>query len=75
MFFHFSLISSHILFKFIESYVELMILRFSEAVTIQLNMSDNPPNLSNPALLFTNKLENAFKYGISYDEVSVVHIS
>lgn len=61
--------------KFIESYVELMKLRFCDDVRIQLNLPDNPPNISIPTLLFTNILENAFKYGISYEEASFVDIN
>lgn len=61
--------------KFIESYVELMKLRFCEEVKIQLNLPENPPNISIPTLLFTNILENAFKYGISYEQASFVDIN
>jgi hypothetical protein len=61
--------------KFIESYVELMKLRFSEEVSIQLNLPENPPKLSIPTLLFTNIIENAFKYGISYEHKSFVDIN
>ena len=61
--------------KFIESYVELMKLRFHEDVKIQLNLPENPPNISIPTLLFTNILENAFKYGISYEQKSFVFIN
>ncbi|MBU2940795.1 histidine kinase [Lacinutrix sp. C3R15] len=61
--------------KFIESYVELMKLRFHEDVKIQLNLPENPPKISIPTLLFTNILENAFKYGISYEQNSFVDIN
>ncbi|MFB9053825.1 sensor histidine kinase [Formosa undariae] len=61
--------------KFIASYVELMKLRFHEDVKIQLNLPENPPNISIPPLLFTNILENAFKYGISYEQKSFVYIN
>ncbi|MHA7944006.1 sensor histidine kinase [Formosa sp. 3Alg 14/1] len=61
--------------KFIESYAELMKLRFHEDVKIELNLPENPPNISIPTLLFTNILENAFKYGISYEQKSFVHIA
>ncbi|SDS35964.1 Histidine kinase [Polaribacter sp. KT25b] len=60
--------------KFIESYVELMKLRFCEEVIIELNLPKNPPNISIPTLLFTNIIENAFKYGISYEQNSFVNI-
>jgi len=61
--------------KFIESYVELMKLRFHEDVKIKLNLPKDPPNIFIPTLLFTNILENAFKYGISYEQKSFVYIT
>ncbi|MEP5501119.1 MAG: sensor histidine kinase [Algibacter sp.] len=61
--------------KFIESYVELMKLRFCDEVIIRLEMPENPPNILIPPLLFTNILENAFKYGISYEHKSFVQIN
>ncbi|GAA3651124.1 sensor histidine kinase [Flavivirga jejuensis] len=61
--------------KFIKSYVELMKLRFCEEVTIKLELPENPPNILIPPLLFTNILENAFKYGISYEHKSFVYIN
>ncbi|WP_159023734.1 sensor histidine kinase [Formosa sp. L2A11] len=61
--------------KFIESYVELMKLRFHEDVKILLNLPENTPNISIPPLLFTNILENAFKHGISYEHKSFVYIN
>jgi len=61
--------------KFISSYIELMKLRFCEDVDIQFNLPQQLPNIAIPPLLFTNILENAFKYGISYEKESFVHIN
>lgn len=61
--------------NFIESYVELMRLRFSEDVEISLKLPTTIPDISIPPLLFTNIIENAFKYGISCEEESFVRIS
>ncbi|MBP1840122.1 sensor histidine kinase [Formosa algae] len=61
--------------KFIESYVELMKLRFCEDVKIELHLPENPPNILIPTLLFTNILENAFKYGVSYEHESFIDIT
>ncbi len=60
--------------NFIESYIKLMQLRFSDDVDIKLEQPINLPDISIPPLLFTNILENAFKYGISYNDKSFVHI-
>lgn len=60
--------------NFIKSYVELMRLRFSKKVKIDLKIEGNIPNKNIPPLLFTSLLENAFKHGISYEEESFVSI-
>ncbi|WP_179352091.1 sensor histidine kinase [Winogradskyella vidalii] len=59
---------------FIKSYIELMQLRYSDDVQIKLELPEQILNISIPPLLFTNILENAFKYGISYEEESFVYI-
>ncbi|QXP59691.1 sensor histidine kinase [Olleya sp. HaHaR_3_96] len=61
--------------NFIKSYIELMKLRFCEEVTILFNLPETLPDITIPSLLFTNILENAFKYGISYENKSFVHIN
>ncbi|MEM7369007.1 MAG: histidine kinase [Bacteroidota bacterium] len=60
---------------FIDSYVELMRLRYPKKVDIVLEVPDIIPEKHIPPLLFTSILENAFKYGISYSKSSFVHIS
>ena len=60
--------------NFIQSYIQLMQLRFSEEVEVRLELPKQFPKISIPPLLFTNILENAFKYGISYNHKSFVHI-
>lgn len=60
--------------SFIESYVELMKLRVSEKVIIQLNIPTEIPNQKIPPLLFTSFVENAFKHGISYKYPSFIKI-
>lgn len=59
---------------FIDSYIKLMQLRFCDDVDITFETPEEIPNISIPPLLFTNTLENAFKYGISYNDKSFVHI-
>lgn len=60
---------------FINSYIDLMKLRFSEKVKINLVLPDNIPEKKIPTLLFISLLENAFKYGISYKKESFINIS
>jgi len=61
--------------SFIEAYIDLMRLRFSEKVEIQFNWDKQNPDLLIPPLLFTSLLENAFKHGVSYENKSFIHIS
>jgi hypothetical protein len=60
--------------EFIESYVNLMRLRFNEKVKINLNIPDIIPDKSLPPLIFTSLIENAFKHGISYKTESFINI-
>lgn len=61
-------------FDFIRSYIGLMKLRFSKEVVITFNVPDNIETISVPPLLFISYIENAFKYGTSYQDTSFVSI-
>ena len=60
--------------EFLESYINLMKLRFNEKVNITLNLPQNIPDRTIPPFLFTSLIENAFKHGISYKEESFIDI-
>jgi len=60
--------------EFIQSYIELMRLRFTDKVTIDVDIPKEMPDVSIPPLLFTSLLENAFKHGISYNHPSLIKI-
>lgn len=60
---------------FISNYVDLMKLRYSEKVKINLEVAEQLPDKSIPPLLFTSFLENAFKHGISYQSSSFIDIT
>ena len=60
--------------EFIKSYIELMRLRFSDKVKINVEIPSEIPDKSIPPLLFTSLLENAFKHGISYNKESFINI-
>lgn len=60
--------------EFVESYCNLMRLRFSKNINIELDLSCEPNNLMIAPLLFIPLVENAFKHGISPNEQSSVSI-
>jgi hypothetical protein len=60
--------------RFIKSYVELMQLRYTGKIRIELRISESLPHLLVPPLLFISYIENAFKHGISYQHPSYVFI-
>lgn len=60
---------------FLNNYIELMRVRYTDNVNITM---DTPPTLPNsfiPPLIFTTIVENAFKHGVSYNRQSFIHIS
>jgi len=61
--------------EFIVSYIKLMKLRFSDKVNINLQVPEKLPNKSIPPYLFTSFVENAFKHGISYQNISYINIA
>ncbi|MDX8340352.1 histidine kinase [Draconibacterium sp. IB214405] len=61
--------------EFIKSYVDLMKLRYTEEVKIELSFPENIPSVKIPPMLFTSLLENAFKHGVSYQKDSFVKIA
>jgi len=60
--------------EFIESYVNLMKLRFNDKVVVNLNLPAVVPDAFIPPFLFTSFIENAFKHGISYKKESFINI-
>lgn len=60
-------------FGFIENFINLMKLRYDDNVEIKFDIPDNYDDVEIPSLLYISFLENAFKYGISYQQKSFVH--
>lgn len=60
---------------FMRHYIDLMKLRLSNKIKLDINLPDNNPQYKIPPLLFIPFIENAFKHGISYRENSFVNIS
>ncbi len=61
--------------EFMNNYIDLMKLRLSNKVDLQVNFPEHPDGINIPPLLFIPFIENAFKHGISYKEKSFIHIS
>jgi uncharacterized protein (DUF2164 family) len=60
--------------EFIKSYIDLMKLRFTSHVSVNLSFPGYIPNITIPPMLFTSLLENAFKHGISYQKTSFIEL-
>lgn len=60
---------------FLQNYIELMRLRFTESLEIHSEFPLIIPEVKIPPLLLISLLENAFKHGVSYREASFIHIS
>lgn len=61
--------------EFLCDYVELMSIRYTDAVAISLQLPEETYGIALPPLLFINMVENAFKHGVSYSRTSFVDIS
>ncbi len=61
--------------EFIHNYVDLMRLRYSDKVRINVQLLTAVPDKKIPPLLFTSFVENAFKHGISYQHKSYIDVS
>ncbi|HKI89707.1 MAG TPA: histidine kinase [Draconibacterium sp.] len=60
--------------NFMNHYIDLMKLRLSPKVDLQVDLPAVNTNKKVPPLLFIPFIENAFKHGISYREKSFIHI-
>lgn len=59
---------------FMKSYIELMSLRLSGKVDLQVDMPEEGKGMLVAPLLFITLIENAFKHGVSPVEKSFIHI-
>jgi hypothetical protein len=58
--------------EFMESYIELMKLRYSNNISIEYIIPEHIPDVQIPSMLFISFLENAFKHGVSYQANSFI---
>ncbi len=61
-------------FEFIKSYVDLMIIRFDNDINVNLDIPEKYTDVEIPVMLFISYIENAFKYGASYQQKSFIHV-
>ncbi len=61
--------------EFMNNYIDLMKLRLSNKVDLQVMFPEKTNGIAIPPLLFITFIENAFKHGISYKDRSFIHIS
>lgn len=60
--------------QFIDSYIALMRLRYTDHVDIQVDKPTITPQVMVPPLLTINFVENAFKHGVSYQKPSRIYV-
>ena len=60
--------------QFLENYIALMQLRYTEKLSIRTDFPLIVPHVQIPPLLFISLLENAFKHGVSYREDSYIDV-
>lgn len=61
--------------QFLENYVTLMRLRYTDKVAIEMKFPAEVPEVLIPPLLFISFVENAFKHGVSYRNESFIRVS
>ena len=60
---------------FLDHYITLMRLRYTDKVIITVKKPDELPNCEIPPLIFITFVENAFKHGVSYQKDSFIDIN
>jgi hypothetical protein len=61
--------------EFMNNYIDLMRLRLSEKVKLDVSFPASYDDMAIPPLLFISIIENAFKHGISYREKSFITVT
>ncbi|MCD8193257.1 MAG: histidine kinase, partial [Tannerellaceae bacterium] len=61
--------------RFLDNYIQLMKIRYTDNIDIQVFLPTTVPPVTIPPLLFISFIENAFKHGISYRHKSFIRIS
>ena len=72
--------SNHILvplmreLSFLNHYIALMKMRYSEKVVVTVDIPDTLPDCMVPPFLYVTFVENAFKHGVTYEKESFIYI-
>ena len=61
-------------FEFIRTYIHLMQLRYTDKVTVTVDLPTEAPDKTSPPLMLVSFIENAFKHGISYQHPSFIDL-
>ena len=61
-------------FDFIQHYIQLMKLRYTDKVKITVDLPAEAPDKTIPPLMLISFVENAFKHGVSYQQESFIDI-
>lgn len=61
--------------SFMNHYIDLMRLRLSEKIQINVDFRPHSVDIPLPSMIFISFIENAFKHGISYRESSFIDLS
>lgn len=59
---------------FLRNYIKLMLLRYTDSLTVTVDIPDSLPDISLPPLIFPTFVENAFKHGVSYTQRSFITV-
>ena len=60
--------------QFLNNYITLMRLRYTDKVKIKIDIPDNIPDKGVPPLMLITFVENAFKHGVSYKDESYINV-
>ena len=60
---------------FLKNYIELMRLRYTDKLQLDVSFTTEPQGVYVPSLLFMQFIENAFKHGVTYTRQSFISIS
>ena len=61
--------------RFLNDFIELMRLRYTDKLELNVNFTAEMQGVTVPSLLFMQFVENAFKHGVTYKKQSVINIS
>ena len=60
---------------FLRNYIELMRLRYTNKLELNVAFTTEPQGVLVPSLLFMQFVENAFKHGVTYKKKSLIYVS